>query len=243
MSFSPPNRVPDATFISRENGQFLKLTSKDVFAGRKVVLFALPGAFTPTCSTNHLPRYDQLTPVFKENGVDDVICLSVNDGFVMEAWQKNLGAKHVRFLADGNAEFSEKMGLAVDKPELGFGKRSWRYSMLVDDGAIDKIFIEPEKPGDPFEVSDADTMMKAAFPNAKYPDEVTIITRPGCQFCTEAKELLAGKGYEYEEIAMGHGISYASLKNLTGKHTAPQIVINGKAIDGLAGLKEYFAST
>lgn len=228
--------------MTREDGQFQQLSSHDLFAGKKVVLFALPGAFTPTCSTNHLPRYDQLAPVFKDNGVDDIICLSVNDGFVMEAWKNNVGSKHVRFLADGNAEFSEKMGMAVDKGEIGFGKRSWRYSMLVNDGAIEKMFIEPDKPGDPFEVSDADTMINHINPNAKFPDEVTIITRPGCNFCAEAKQLLTAKGFAYEEIELGQGLSYGTLKNLTGKQTAPQIVINGKSIDGLAGLKEHFSA-
>lgn len=228
--------------MTREDGQFKQLSSHDLFAGKKVVLFALPGAFTPTCSTNHLPRYDQLAPVFKDNGVDDIICLSVNDGFVMEAWKNNVGSKHVRFLADGNAEFSEKMGMAVDKGAIGFGKRSWRYSMLVNDGAIEKMFIEPDKPGDPFEVSDADTMINHINPSAKFPDEVTIITRPGCNFCTEAKQLLTAKGFAYEEIELGQGLSYGTLKNLTGKQTAPQIVINGKAIDGLAGLKEHFSA-
>ena len=235
-------RVPDVTFRTREGGDWRDVTSKDLFDGRRVVLFALPGAFTPTCSSTHLPRYEELTPVFKENGIDDVVCLSVNDGFVMEAWARDQGVKNVKVLPDGNGEFSEKLGLLVDKSDLGFGKRSWRYSMLVDDGVIKKMFIEQELPGDPFEVSDADTMLAFVNKDAALPPEVTIFTKPGCRFCLEAKEILRRRGLAYEEIEMRSGISYKSLRNVTGRSTAPQIYIDGKQIDGLDGLKRHFAS-
>src|SRR5690606_13899049 len=131
-----------------------------------------------------------LSQVFKENGVDDIVCLSVNDGFVMEAWAKDQRVKSIRVLPDGNGEFSEGLGMLVDKADLGFGKRSWRYSMLVNDGVVEKMFIEPDKPGDPFEVSDADTMLRYLNAQAILPDEVTIITKPGCQFCAKSKKLL-----------------------------------------------------
>jgi peroxiredoxin len=166
------DRVPDVVFKTRVRDESVEgpnpfrwqdLTTKEIFAGKRIVLFALPGAFTPTCSSTHLPRYEELYEDIKAQGVDRVICLSVNDAFVMFQWGKNLGAKNVFLLPDGNAEFTRKMGMLVEKDNLGFGLRSWRYSMVVDDGKIEKMFIEPEFgdncPSDPFEVSDADTML------------------------------------------------------------------------------------
>jgi thioredoxin-dependent peroxiredoxin len=165
-------RVPDVVFKTRVRDESVEgpnpfrwqdLTTKEIFGGKRVVLFSLPGAFTPTCSSTHLPRYEELYDEIKAQGVDSIICLSVNDAFVMFQWGKNLGAKNVFLLPDGNGEFTRKMGMLVEKSNLGFGMRSWRYSMVVDDGKIEKMFIEPEYgdncPTDPFEVSDADTML------------------------------------------------------------------------------------
>ncbi|MFV8817656.1 peroxiredoxin [Haliea sp. E17] len=165
-------RVPDVTFKTRVRDESVEgpnpfrwqdLTSAEIFGGKKVVLFSLPGAFTPTCSSNHLPRYEELYEEFKALGVDQIICISVNDAFVMFQWGKQIGNRNVFLLPDGNGEFTRKMGMLVDKSNLGFGMRSWRYSMLVDDGKIAKAFVEPDFgdncPTDPFEVSDADTML------------------------------------------------------------------------------------
>ncbi|HSM83714.1 MAG TPA: peroxiredoxin [Nodosilinea sp.] len=165
-------RVPDVTFKTRVRDESVggpnpyrwqDLTTSDLFAGKKVVVFSLPGAFTPTCSSNHLPRYEELYEEFKAQGVDTIVCVSVNDAFVMFQWGQKIGAKNVFLLPDGNGEFTRKMGMLVDKSNLGFGMRSWRYSMLVNDGTIEKIFTEPDFgdncPIDPFEVSDADTML------------------------------------------------------------------------------------
>src|SRR5262249_41108679 len=146
-------RGPKGTFKTREGGDWKDITTDELFGGRTVVLFALPGAFTPTCSSSHLPRYDELCSTFREAGIDEVVCLSVNDGFVMDAWGRDQGVKNVRLIADGNGDFSRGMGMLVDKRDLGFGPRSWRYSMLVKNGVIQKMFIEPDKPGDPYEVS------------------------------------------------------------------------------------------
>ena len=164
--------VPAANFQTRvRNGalggpnpfEWKTLSSDDVFKGKRVVLFALPGAFTPTCSTSHLPRYEELDSEFKALGVDQIVCLSVNDAFVMFQWGQSQKADKVFLLPDGNAEFTRKMGMLVDKSNLGFGMRSWRYSMYVVDGEIRKIFAEDgfgdNAPNDPFEVSDADTML------------------------------------------------------------------------------------
>lgn len=164
--------VPEVTFKTRVRNDALggpnpyewkDLTTGDVFKGKKVVLFALPGAFTPTCSSTHLPGYEDHYDEFKKLGVDEVICLSVNDAFVMFQWGKHQGVKNVFLLPDGSGEFSRKMGMLVDKDNVGFGMRSWRYSMLVEDGEIKKMFVEPgfedNCPSDPFEVSDAGTML------------------------------------------------------------------------------------
>ncbi|MDA0997080.1 MAG: peroxiredoxin [Proteobacteria bacterium] len=167
-----PKRVPDVIFKTRVRNDALggpnpfewkDLSSAEIFAGKRIVLFALPGAFTPTCSSTHLPRYEELNDEFIALGVDQVICLSVNDAFTMFQWGKNLAAKNVFLLPDGNGEFSRKMGLLVDKSNLGFGMRSWRYSMVVEDCVIEQMFVEPgfsdNCPTDPFEISDADTML------------------------------------------------------------------------------------
>ena len=167
------NHVPSVTFKTRVRNDALgwpnpfewkDLNSDDIFKGKKVVVFSLPGAFTPTCSTSHLPRYEELYADFKAQGVDAVVCISVNDAFVMFQWGKSQNAKNVFLLPDGNGEFTRKMGMLVDKYNLGFGQRSWRYSMYVEDREIKKIFaeagFEDNCPTDPFEVSDADTMLK-----------------------------------------------------------------------------------
>ncbi len=167
-----PSRVPDVTFKTRVRNDALEgpnpfewkmLTTDEIFKGKKVVLFALPGAYTPTCSTTHLPGYEEHYDEFKALGVDSVICLSVNDAFVMYNWGKAQNAKNVFLLPDGSGEFTRKMGMLVDKDNVGFGYRSWRYSMVVEDGEITKMFIEDgfadNFDADPFEVSDADTML------------------------------------------------------------------------------------
>ena len=122
-------KVPQVTFKTRNDHEWVDLTSDDVFAGKSVIVFSLPGAFTPTCSSSHVPRYDQFVPAFNKLGIEEVICVSVNDAFVMGEWQRAQNADRVRFLPDGNGDFSAGMGLLVGKEDLGFGKRSWRYSM------------------------------------------------------------------------------------------------------------------
>lgn len=232
-------RVPNVTFKTRENNQWVDLTTDELFAGKKVIVFSLPGAFTPTCSSSHLPRYEELAGVFKKNGVDDILCVSVNDTFVMNEWGKEQNAKHVRLIPDGNGEFTAGMGMLVDKDNLGFGKRSWRYSMLVEDGVIKKMFIEPEVEGDPYEVSDADTMLKYINPDAAKPKFITMFTKVGCSYCTKAKNLLKEKGMDYEEIVLGKDITSRSLRATAGATTTPQVFIDGKNIGGSEALEEY----
>ncbi len=233
-------KVPNVTFRTRVNDEWVDVTTDDIFKGKTVVMFALPGAFTPTCSSSHLPRYNELSEVFKANGVDDIVCLSVNDTFVMNAWKEDQEAENITFIPDGNGEFSEGMGMLVDKSDLGFGKRSWRYSMLVKDGVIEKMFIEPQKPGDPFEVSDADTMLDHINPKAVKPEPVTLFTRAGCPHCARAKKLLQQHGMSYEEIELNSEISSRSLRAVSGSDTVPQVYIGGTHIGGADELENWF---
>ncbi len=235
-------KVPNVTFHTRKDGEWVDVTTDDLFAGKTVVLFALPGAFTPTCSSKHLPRYNELAPIFKKNGVDDIICLSVNDCFVMDAWGADQEAENVTLLPDGNGEFSEGIGLLVDKSNLGFGKRTWRYSMLVKGGVIEKMFIEPEVEGDPFEVSDADTMLDHINPNAEKPEAATVFSRLGCPYCAQAKAALEEKGIAFEEVLLGRDITSRSLHAVTGESTTPQIFIGGKHIGDEDDLAKHLSS-
>lgn len=240
LSKSEGNKVPNVTFKTRQNNEWVDVTSDELFTGKTVIVFSLPGAFTPTCSSTHLPGYNSLASVFKENGVDNIICMSVNDTFVMNEWAKDQEADNVTLIPDGNGEFTEGMGMLVDKADLGFGKRSWRYSMLVKDGVVDKMFIEPEVPGDPFEVSDAETMLNYINPEANKPKLVSLFTKVGCPFCAKAKEMLKGHGMAYEEIIIGQDASMQSLQAVTGAATVPQVFIDGKLIGGSEALESYF---
>ncbi|MGB3725345.1 MAG: glutathione peroxidase [Glaciecola sp.] len=233
--------VPNVTWPVRDGEDWKQLDTTSLFANKKVIVFSLPGAFTPTCSSTHLPRYNQLAGVFKSLGVDEICCVSVNDTFVMNAWLADQEAGNITVVPDGNGEFTDGMGLLVDKADLGFGKRSWRYSMLVNNGVVEKMFIEPNKPGDPFEVSDADTMLAYLAPGQVAPQEVSLFTKPGCPFCTKAKALLAEKGFEYEEIVLGKDASLASLKAISGRDTVPQVFIGGKHIGGSDDLTAFFS--
>jgi peroxiredoxin (alkyl hydroperoxide reductase subunit C) len=156
-------RVRDESVDGPNPFRWQDKTTEDIFGGKKVVVFSLPGAFTPTCSSTHLPGYEGKFEEFKALGVDEIICLSVNDAFTMFKWSKDLGSEKVFMLPDGNGDFTRHMGMLVKKENLGFGMRSWRYSMYVDNGEIKKMFIEPgfmdNCPDDPFEVSDCDTML------------------------------------------------------------------------------------
>jgi peroxiredoxin len=166
------NYVPNVVFKTRVRDESVEgpnpfrwqdVSTDDIFKGKRVVVFALPGAFTPTCSATHLPGYEASYDAFKDAGIDEIYCLSVNDAFTMFQWGRHLNVEKVKLLPDGCGHFTKGMGMLVAKDNLGFGQRSWRYSMLVEDGEIKKVFAEPGQmdncPEDPFEVSDAGTML------------------------------------------------------------------------------------
>ena len=148
--------VPNVTFKTRADHEWIDVSTTDIFADKTVVVFSLPGAFTPTCSSTHVPRYNQLADTFKQHGVDEIVCVSVNDAFVMGAWGQAQNAEEIIMLADGNGEFTSKVGLELDGSGFGLGTRSQRYAMIVENGAVTHLHVE-EGPG--VDVSSAETMM------------------------------------------------------------------------------------
>ena len=168
-----PTKIPTITFKTHTNDQnvcgadpfaWVDVTTDELFSNKKVVLFSIPGAFTPTCSSAHLPGYEAKFEELKNLGIDTVICISVNDVFVMNQWGTEQKVNNVTLIPYGSGEFTKAMGMLVKKDNLGFGERSWRYSMFVDNRDIKKVFEEPGKSDncttDPFEVSDVDTMLE-----------------------------------------------------------------------------------
>lgn len=235
--------VPQVAFKTRAENGWRDLTTDELFKGKTVVVFSLPGAYTPTCSSTHLPRYNELASVFRANGVDDIVCFSVNDAFVMDEWKHGQDAGDITFVPDGNGDFADGMGMLVDKRDLGFGMRSWRYSMLVRNGVIEKMFIEPEREGDPFEVSDADTMLRHINPDARAPDPIVMFSKPGCPFCARAKAALAERGLRYTEISQDQKINTSVLRAVTGRMTWPQVFVGGRLVGGTDELEAYFAQS
>ncbi|WP_295385854.1 glutathione peroxidase [uncultured Thiodictyon sp.] len=234
-------RVPQVIFHTRQGSEWVDVTTDQLFAGKTVAVFSLPGAYTPTCSSSHVPRYNKLAPALKAHGVDTVACVSVNDTFVMNAWQKDERADAITFIPDGNGDFTAGMGLLVDKDDLGFGKRSWRYSMLVRDGVIEKMFIEPDLPGDPFQVSDADTMLAYLAPDAPKPLDATVFTREGCPFCAKAKAALHDAGIVFEELVLNRDYTDQTLRAVAKASSVPQVFINGEHIGGSDKVAEWLA--
>jgi len=163
-------RVRDESVAGPNPFRWQDVSTNDLFSGKKIVVFALPGAFTPTCSSTHLPGYEKLYADILAQGVDEIYCLSVNDAFTMFQWGIHQGVKNIKLLPDGSGDFTRLMGMLVRKDNLGFGLRSWRYSMLVENGSISKLFSEAGKqdncPTDPFEQSDAQTMLSYLKANA-----------------------------------------------------------------------------
>ena len=235
-------KIPSVVFHTRVGDAWKDVSTDELFNGKTVVVFSLPGSFTPTCSSTHLPRYNELAAAFKQNGVDDILCVSVNDTFVMNAWKADQEAENITVIPDGNGEFTQGMGMLVSKNGLGFGDRSWRYSMLVKNGVVEKMFIEPEKDGDPFEVSDADTMLKHINPSWQDNPSVAVFSKPGCPFCAKAKQALQDKGIKYEEIVLGKDATTVSVRAITGKTSVPQVFIGGRYIGGSEELDQYLAS-
>ena len=156
-------QVPQVQFVFRENGEFVNRTTSELFDGKRVVVFSLPGAFTPTCSSYQLPGFEEKYEDFIGSGIDAIYCVSVNDVFVMNAWAQDQNIKNIKLIPDGNAHFTRSMGMLVNKSNLGFGDRSWRYAMVVDNGIIEKLFVEAGQrdnaDSDPYETTTPENVL------------------------------------------------------------------------------------
>lgn len=236
-------RVPYAVFRVWENNHWATKTSDDYFRNKRVILFALPGAFTPVCSVLHLPSYNDLYDTFRANGIDDVICLSVNDGFVLEAWKKAEKAFKITMVPDASGEFTSKLGFLVDKSDACLGNRSWRYSMVVNDGVIEKMFIEPfGHESDPYGESSAETMLKYIAPHAAVPDSVVVFSKHNCQECENAKNILNHQHIPFEELMLDDNFTIRTVKAISGSTFLPQVFINGRRMR-LEELNQHFGES
>ena len=157
-------QIPHVNFRVRELGEWVDTNTDTYFKNKRVILFALPGAFTPTCSNEQLPGFDKMADAFKEEGIDEIYCMSVNDSFVMNAWATDQNLKNVKMIPDGNGEFAQGMGMLCQKRDKCFGQRSWRYAMVVNDGNIEAMFVEPGKTDDsaedPYHESSPESVMQ-----------------------------------------------------------------------------------
>ena len=164
-------QIPQVEFVFRENGEFVTRTTSELFDGKRVVIFSLPGAFTPTCSAYQLPGFEEKYDDFVSCGIDDIYCISVNDGFVMNAWAQDQNIEKVKLIPDGNAYFTRSMGMLVSKTNLGFGERSWRYAAVVNNSIIEKLFVEAEHrdnaDSDPYEASTPEAVFEYVSANVK----------------------------------------------------------------------------
>ena len=169
-------QVPQVEFVFRVGGEFVTKTSAELFNEKRVVIFSLPGAYTPTCSAYQLPGFEEKYDEFAALGIDAIYCFSVNDGFVMNSWGKTLGIDKVTLVPDGNAYFTRSMGYLVNKSNLGFGQRSWRYAAVVDNGIIEKIFVEEgmrdNADTDPYEVSTPENVFEYVKSTVREPAPV-----------------------------------------------------------------------
>ena len=169
-------QVPEVQFVFRESGEFVIRTTSELFDKKRVILFSLPGAFTPTCSAYQLPGFEEKYEEFAALGIDDIYCISVNDGFVMNAWAQDQNIKNVKLIPDGNAYFTRSMGQLVAKTNLGFGERSWRYAAVVNKGVIEALFEEPGKKDnadtDPYEVTTPEAVLEYVKSTVKETVEV-----------------------------------------------------------------------
>jgi len=156
--------VPQVNFRVRELGEWVDTNTDTYFKGKRVVVFSLPGAFTPTCSNEQLPGFEKQANVFKDHNIDEIYCVSVNDSFVMNAWATDQKLENVKVIPDGNGQFTQEMGMLCQKRDKCFGQRSWRYAMIVNDGVIEQMFVEPGKtddsPEDPYGESSPENVLK-----------------------------------------------------------------------------------
>lgn len=226
--------IPEMVFHLRENAEWKVKHTHELFSGKRVVLFALPGAFTLTCSLLHLPGYEELYEEFKASGVDELYCLSVNDGFVMNAWAEKQEIKKVKMLPDALAKWTKSLNLEVESAELGL--RSKRYALIIDDKEIVESFIEEDNKN--LGISSAKKVLQYLNPSIILPSNVVIFTFPECIHCFRAKEMLKTHGIKYSEQVFNKDFDFNTLKALGGGKI-PQIFIDGEHLGGESELKKW----
>jgi len=234
-------QIPGGAFQCIERGRLETLPASELFSGQTVALFALPGAFTPTCSNRHVPRFQELADALHEEGVDEIVCLAMNDPWVMAAWGADQACPDIRFLPDADGAFTRQLGMNVELPYLG--ERSRRYSMLVRHGLIEKAFVEPDEDGDPYGVSDADTLLAYLNPRSPALRPIAVFVRHGCPFCDRALALLRAHDLCFEAIDVGADISMDAVKAVSGQATVPQVYIGGRHIGGAEALERHLAES
>lgn len=233
-------RVPHCVFRMRWGGKMADVTTGDLFDGKRVVLFGLPGAFTPTCSSAHVPRFVELAPFLRRHGIDDVVCIAVNDAHVMEAWQRDQKADLITFVPDGNGDFHRALGLLADKRATGMAQRARRYAMVVDDGVIETALVERDVPdGDPYDVSSADEVCKVLGLSEAAPEDIVLFTRPDCSWSEKARRLLDRKGIPYDAV----DLHPRGVRAVSGETTTPQVFAGGQRIGGYEDLEKWLESS
>jgi glutaredoxin-like protein len=232
-------RVANVRLKTRTNNRWTELSTDDLFRNRSVIAFSLPAATTPAGASAHLARYRELAAAFRANGVDAITCLSADEAFVTSQSMPHAPADGIAVLFDAGGGFTAGMRFMEDNSSLDFRKRTWRYFMLVKDGVIAKMFIEPDKKGDSFGLSDADILLKYINPKVAAPEPVVIFTKPGCAQSARAKALLDSGGYLYDEISLGEQITMRTPRAIFGSGTWPQVFIGGRLIGGADQLEDY----
>ena len=228
-------RLPFTEFRMRRDGELIEVTTETLFGGRTAVAFGLPGAFTPTCSRAHVPRFVELEPQLREHGVDAVLCLAVNDAYVMEAWQREQHADALIFVPDGNGDFHRALGLLADLRDDGFGMRARRYAMVVRDRVIDIALIEPNDAGDPYGVSSAESVLDWLAPSHEAVQDIVVFTRPLCAHSTRAKRLLDRAGLRYDAV----DLKPRGVRAVSGARTTPQVFVKGRLLGGCDALEGW----
>ena len=203
-------------------------------AGDRVALIGLPGAFTPTCTGLHVPRFEELADELAEAGVQRILCVAVNDAFVMDAWRHALRTTRIEYAGDGNGDLHRALGLLHDLRDDGMGERARRYTMLIRDGTIEKAWVEPESDGDPFAVTTADVMLRHLRPEAE-PLDVMVFTRPDCSWSRRALQALDAAHIAYRTAEIGP----RGLRGVAGTQTTPQVFVDGRHIGGCEDLEAW----
>ena len=225
--------LPDVT-LRLADPPHEKIGSRAFVGSGRVALIGLPGAFTPTCTGLHVPRFEELADELAQAGVSRILCTAVNDAFVMDAWRHSLRTTRIEYAGDGNGDLHRALGLLRDMRDEGMGERARRYTMLVRDGTIEKAWVEADEAGDPFAVTTADVMLHHLRPDA-HPLDVMVFTRPNCGWSRRALQALDAAHIPYRTAEVGP----RGLRGVAGRQTTPQVFVDGEHIGGCEDLEAW----